>query len=677
MKLIGIALGLLALNSVAVGLGNDIKKEYALQRVGERMMIDIPFTNDLTTAAGIEFEMNCTTFNNVRGFSCYLQSGNGWYHTIFSVEEEKTWEKLRLNKRDFKREGQPDAWSKVNTLRIAAWANGTNSIPMKVRNITSFAAHNDILIVTGNDTYYSKIMASTLEQIGLGAVSISQDDLTAEIMARFSIVAFPYNPDFPLKKMQMVADYHQRGGKLLVAYSAPKPLLEMAGVDIQDFMSPMKNGQPPLLGFNAMHNLKSPILETLPNFTPQNSWCTAQVKTREGAKVAATWEQQNVKEQLPALVMTSNSVYLAHVWLGGTDDVHQKFIQSLVCYLAPKLKSQIEAKANDMCRKRQRAEKNVATIKAWEKPEFRAFWCHDPYGLGGTNNWDTTAALLKKNGFTAVFANLAWAGTAFYRSQVLPVSPQVATRGDALQQFLAACRKHGLEAHVWKVCWNLGDMSDKNFATAAMRADRLQRSGKTNKINMKWLCPAKEENRKLEIDAAVEIARSGVDGVHLDYIRYPDSAHCNCNGCSGNRAELITETVREISKAIRTATPKVKLSAAVFGNVDGTKTSIGQDWATWCKEGLVDFVCPMNYTLSHHIFKNMCLRQMEVCKGCKAKIYPGIGMSCAWQDTGNDAELVSRQIIAARLAGCEGWTIFNLDRRAERVLPILATGPTK
>ena len=32
-------------------------------------------------------------------------------------------------------------------------------------------------------------------------------------------------------------------------------------------------------------------------------------------------------------------------------------------------------------------------------------------------------------------------------------------------------------------------------------------------------------------DAMCELARMGVDGIHFDYIRYPDSGHCFCSGC--------------------------------------------------------------------------------------------------------------------------------------------------
>ena len=47
----------------------------------------------------------------------------------------------------------------------------------------------------------------------------------------------------------------------------------------------------------------------------------------------------------------------------------------------------------------------------------------------------------------------------------------------------------------------------------------------------RWLCPSHPANQQLEIDAMVELAKKGADGVHFDYIRYPGGESCFCAGC--------------------------------------------------------------------------------------------------------------------------------------------------
>jgi uncharacterized lipoprotein YddW (UPF0748 family) len=81
--------------------------------------------------------------------------------------------------------------------------------------------------------------------------------------------------------------------------------------------------------------------------------------------------------------------------------------------------------------------------------EFRAFWCHSAFGVDGID-WDEAIRRLAENGFTAILPNMLWGGVAFYDSSVLPVESQVARRGDQIAKCLAACRKYGVQIHIWK-----------------------------------------------------------------------------------------------------------------------------------------------------------------------------------------------------------------------------------
>ena len=60
----------------------------------------------------------------------------------------------------------------------------------------------------------------------------------------------------------------------------------------------------------------------------------------------------------------------------------------------------------------------------------------------------------------------------------------------------------------------------------------------------------------------------------------------------------------------------------------------------------------------------------------KAAIRPGIGLSC-WQDRTRDIRMAVGEILAVREAGLDGFCVFNLDSRAERLLPVLRSGPTR
>ena len=385
-------------------------------------------------------------------------------------------------------------------------------------------------------------------------------------------------------------------------------------------------------------------------------------------------------------------------WRGGTNDT-QLAVANFAFADPPRTNTPAQLAAQE------RADREWAARQPSRKGEWRGFWCHNYRGLGGGKSWNDTVRILKENGFNAILPNLAWAGAAFYPSAVLPVAPAVTRLGDQLAACLAACRAHGVECHVWNICWNLGHHATKTQMDALTAAGRTQvrfdgerRPG--------WLCPSHPDNLALEIRSFIELAQRGVDGVHLDYIRYPDEAHCFCDGCRKRfetryglaltnwpaqvrcdsavktlwrefRITNITALVRGVSERVHRNFPGVKVSAAVFQNPETNPGAIGQDWAAWCREGLLDFVCPMDYAYDSPVaFKGVLFAQKRWLAGSKAAIRPGIGLSC-WQDRTRDIRMAVGEILAVREAGLDGFCVFNLDSRAERLLPVLRSGPTR
>lgn len=318
-------------------------------------------------------------------------------------------------------------------------------------------------------------------------------------------------------------------------------------------------------------------------------------------------------------------------------------------------------------------------------------------------SWDEAIKLLAENGFTAIVPNMLWGGVAYYRSRVLPVAPEVASKGDQVAECLAACKKYGVECHVWKVCWNMGTRDVGGFQGRMRRLGRTQVSfaGKTMES---WLCPSHMANRTLEIESMVEVVtKYDVDGAHFDYIRYPGEEYCFCTTCRNRfekgigekvtrwpaevksderllrkwlafRRDNITSIVAAVSDRVRRTKPKAKVSAAVFPNLTLSRTSIGQDWGTWCFKEYVHFVCPMDYKPDNTWFENMIAKQ----KGWagRAGMYPGIGLS-TWPPDDNVIRLVD-QIDATRRLNTQGFCIFKYGASEARdAVPLCGLGITR
>ena len=323
--------------------------------------------------------------------------------------------------------------------------------------------------------------------------------------------------------------------------------------------------------------------------------------------------------------------------------------------------------------------------------EFRATWCHSAYGIEGWG-WDRTVAVLKTNGFNAIIPNLLWAGLAHYPSKILPVSSKVQEHGDQVAECLKACRKYGIEIHVWKVNQNLST-APKEFR-AKLRAEGRTQKSKSGE-DMDWLCPSHPDNFALERDSMLEVVRNyDVDGVHFDYIRYPNSGVCYCAGCQERfekaagvkmekfpedvitsqqagkfndwRREQITRLVRAVSTEARKLKPRIKISAAVFRDWESCRQSIGQDWKAWVEAGYLDFVCPMDYDGDNSKFAESVRKQVTWVNH-QIPLYPGIGSHKL-----SGPEQLVRQIQLTRELGADGFVVFNLtEKLATEFLPPL------
>ena len=201
----------------------------------------------------------------------------------------------------------------------------------------------------------------------------------------------------------------------------------------------------------------------------------------------------------------------------------------------------------------------------------------------------------------------------------------------------------------------------------------------------------------------IEVAtRYAVDGLHFDYIRYPGEHACFCPGCRGRfekivghkiknwprdvregglrgqwmdfRRSNITTVVQAVSRDARRIRPGIRISAAVFPDLNLQRDSIAQDWEAWCRAGYLDFVCPMNYTENSVRFENMIKSQRSWAGS--VPLYPGIGLS-TWPAGDRICTLIDQVNVTRRL-GCGGFTVFEYNEaEAREIVPLCGMGLTR
>lgn len=605
----------------------------------------------------------------------------------------------------------------------------------------------------GSTEQFAESMAQQLRAADLGCAVISDLDVSAGRLKPAKLVILPYNPSLPEAAADALIEYLKGGGRLLAFYIVPEQLCPVLGVAGGEHVRESYAGY-----FSAIR-FGPGILPGAPPLVRQQSWNINALRPAPGAgRVLGEWLDEKGQPTGHAAVLgTTNWLVMTHVLLPDDGANKRRLLLALAGFLAPELWRQaVEAnlarigtiggfrdyaqaveqiarlnaprpgvaealaeagqlrqsavalaaqqkfsEALEQCAAAsQRVKEALCRAQRPLAGEFRAFWCHSAFGVQGID-WDEAIHRLAQDGFTAILPNMLWGGAAFYPSQVLPVAAPVANRGDQVAQCLAACRKYGVQMHVWKVNWNLGSAAPREFVEKLRREGRLQANAQGKEE--RWLCPSHPDNQKLEIDSLLELVRNyDVNGIHFDYIRYPDADHCFCAGCKGRferaagaaiehwpkdvladgalreqwldwRRGNITRVVRTVSEQARAIKPKIKLSAAVFRNWPVDRDGVGQDWKLWCEKGYLDFVCPMDYTPGNRSFENMVTQQLEWAG--RTPCYPGIGVSASSSHFGVDR--VIEQIGITRRHGTGGFVIFNYGvPESKELLPLLGLGIT-
>lgn len=178
---------------------------------------------------------------------------------------------------------------------------------------------------------------------------------------------------------------------------------------------------------------------------------------------------------------------------------------------------------------------------------------------------------------------------------------------DALQFAIDECHKRGMEVHAWVVTIPVGKWNSYGCRQLRKRFPRLikriDQDGYMDPEATQTGCYLAEMCREI-------VQRYDVDGIHLDYIRYPETWKFRIGKdlARGN----ITRIVEKIHQAVKKEKPWVKMSCSPIGKFDDLSrywshgwnayTKVAQDAQAWLKDGLMDELFPMMYFRGDQFF---------------------------------------------------------------------------
>lgn len=316
----------------------------------------------------------------------------------------------------------------------------------------------------------------------------------------------------------------------------------------------------------------------------------------------------------------------------------------------------------------------------------------------------------EQGGVTDLIVQVRGRGDAYYFSDLVPPSPllirawQLNGKFDPLDMVLRLAHERGIRVHAWMNVYLVAgwkSVPDDNVVyrhpdwvsvnPRGVPMNELSRSQQDrNRVEGVFLEPgngAVVHNFLAIVDEVV--TRYPVDGIHLDYIRYPlmDVGYSEAMRAGfrrltgvdplellhnreflvqergeagfmqlqrqwwGFKADQVSALVKNVSLLCRSRRPGIVISAAVKPEPHLAFAQAGQDWTRWVREGWIDVAAPMMYSPSGSTVKHQVETLVQLVP--PERVWAGIAVYNQTLDA------AAAKIRAARTAGVSGISIFS------------------
>jgi uncharacterized lipoprotein YddW (UPF0748 family) len=284
------------------------------------------------------------------------------------------------------------------------------------------------------------------------------------------------------------------------------------------------------------------------------------------------------------------------------------------------------------------------------KAELRAFWVDGFHpGIRSPEEAERLVTEAKKANINALIVQVRRRADSFYLKSFEPPvdDPAYNPKFDALENIIELAHREGIEVHAWinatPVWSNPKPPRDPRhlFYKHGLSRGRntwltlTPEGGAVFPVGY-FLDPGHPLAAQYLADVYLNVIRNyAVDGIHFDYIRYPEAREPVPRGAAVGynpisleryrritgrrgvpaphdelwmawRRQQLTQLVRKIYLETKAINPRIKVSAAAIawgrpptGEKDFLDSVPGQrvfqDWHAWMQEGIIDLAVPMNY----------------------------------------------------------------------------------
>jgi uncharacterized lipoprotein YddW (UPF0748 family) len=311
-------------------------------------------------------------------------------------------------------------------------------------------------------------------------------------------------------------------------------------------------------------------------------------------------------------------------------------------------------------------------------PEVRAIWLdrgtivESGSEIGLAKVFDRLA----EAGINTVFFEAINAGFPIYPSRIAPQQNPLTRSWDPLTAAVKLAHERDMELHAWMWTFAVGNIRHNvlpaiNYPqfypgpvlTAHPEWANLDDRGQIfpRGQNETWLDPANPAVRRYLLSLIEEMVRTyNVDGIQLDYIRYPfQNASSRATFGYGTaarqffqqlsgvdpatldpgrdrslwqlwtqfRAQQVSQFVAEVSERLQELDPSVILSAAVYATPSNERMQkLQQDWESWISQGYLDLLVPLTYAENTRRLAQLVEPNLEIVRQSPVLFLPSLDL---------------------------------------------------
>ncbi|MBW4480194.1 MAG: family 10 glycosylhydrolase [Tolypothrix brevis GSE-NOS-MK-07-07A] len=393
-----------------------------------------------------------------------------------------------------------------------------------------------------------------------------------------------------------------------------------------------------LIGRVDSANLTANAIDNNPQIVKQ-AQSTQVASTRPGVPISTTEQARNIAKNLPQLIAQQKYAEARQQWIQAKGNLWQQF----------------------------------PIDRQLAQPEIRAVWL-DRGTIVRAKNEQGLAEIfdrLSKAGINTIFFETVNAGYTIYPSQVAPQQNPLIRGWDPLAAAVKLAHERHMELHAWVWTFAAGNQRHNEVIKApanypgpvlAAHPDWANYDNRGNMIppgqTKPFFDPANPELRQYLLRLYEEIVtRYDVDGLQLDYIRYPfqdpaagriygygKAARAQFQQLNGVdpisispsqrdlwqkwtrfRTQQVDGFVAQASQQLRQKRPNLIVSVAVFPLPELERIQkIQQHWEVWARQGDIDLIIPMTYALDTPRFQRLAQPWIASTKLGSTLLVPGI-----------------------------------------------------